>query len=158
MGQRIYTVPLDNITVSAIQDLFSILCGAGNGIELHHLHLEANVSAEAALRLRIKRMPTTVTQGSGGTVVTTTGTWAVDAGDPAVSGLVAHINDTTQATTTGTAQILGSFWWDVALPFDHLPAPEDREVFIGSQALVIDLPVAPTSTAISGYLKFRQIQ
>ena len=61
MGQRIYTVPIENVTVSAVQDIFSLVCGASNGIELHHIHLEANVSAEAALRMRLKRGTATVT-------------------------------------------------------------------------------------------------
>ena len=155
MGQRIYTVPIENVAIgTAVQDIFSLLCGASNGIELHHIHLEANVSAEAALRMRLKRGAATVTQGSGGTVVTAP---PLDVNDAALSGVTCHINDTTQATTTGAFTTLAGFFWDVALPFDHMPAPEDRETCTVSQALILDLPATITATTISGYLKFRQL-
>ncbi len=155
MGQRIYVVPIENVTIgTAVQDIFSLLAGASNGIELHHIHLEANVSAEAALRLRLKRGTATVTQGSGGSNVTPA---PVDANDAASSGVTAHINDTTQATTTGAFTTLAGFFWDLALPFDHLPAPEDREVIGVSSSLILDLPATITSTTISGYVKYRQL-
>lgn len=155
MGQRVYTVPIENLTIgTAVQDIFSLVTGASNGVELHHIHLEANVGAEAALRMRLKRGTATVTQGSGGSVVTPV---PVDANDGASSGVTAHIGDTTQATTTGAFTNLAGFQWDVALPFDHFPAPEDRETSTVSQTLILDLPAVVTSTTISGYLKYRQL-
>lgn len=155
MGQRIYVVPIENVTIgTAAQDVFSLLCGASNGIEIHHIHLEANVSAEAALRMRLKRGTATVTQGSGGSAPTPA---PVDVNDASSSGVTAHINDTTPATTSGAFTTLAGFYWDVALPFDHLPAPEDRETCTVSQALILDLPATIASTTISGYLKYRQL-
>lgn len=153
MGQRIYTTTIENVAIgTAVQDIFSLLTGAGVGIELHQIHLEASVSAEAALRMRLKRGTATVTQGSGGTNQTPA---PVDVSDAAASGVTAHINDTTQATTTGAFTTLAGFQWDVALPFDHLPAPEDRETCGVSQILILDLPAVITSTTISGYIKYR---
>lgn len=155
MGQRIYVAVWENIAIgTAVQDIFSLLCGASNGIELHHIHLEANVSAEAALRMRLKRGTATVTQGSAGTAPTPA---PVDANDGAISGVTTHLNDTTQATTSGAFTTLAGFYWDVALPFDHLPAPEDRETCTVSQALILDLPATIAATTISGYVKFRQL-
>lgn len=152
MGQKIYTVPIESVAIgTAVQDIFSLLTGASNGIEIHHIHLEANVSSEAALRMRLKR-GTGVSQGSGGSVVTPA---PCDATDPAASGVTAHINDTAQAT--GTFTTLAGYFWDVALPFDDLPAPEDRITCTVSQALVLDLPATITSTTISGFLKYRQL-
>lgn len=152
MGDRVYTVPIENGTIgTAVQDIFSLLCGAGNGVVLHHIHLEANVSAEAALRMRLKRGTATVTQGSGGSAPTPA---PVDAADASSSGVTAHIGDTTQATTSGAFTTLAGFYWDVALPFDHMPAPEDRETCIASQALILDLPATIASTTISGFVKF----
>ena len=154
MGMRIYTVPFENVAIgTAVQDVFSFLTGAGNGLALHHIHLEANVSAEAALRLRLKRGTGTITQGSGGTVVTPA---PIDPGDPALAGITCHIDDTTQATAT-TFTTLAGFYWDVALPFDHLPAPEDREHIGVSSILVLDLPAVIALTTISGFVKFHQL-
>lgn len=150
MGQKIYTVPIESVGIgTAVQDIFSLLCGASNGIEIHHIHLDANVSAESAVRLRLKR-GTALTQGSGGSVVTPP---PCDATDPALAGVTAHINDTTQAT--GTFTTLAGFYWDVALPFDDLPAPEDRFTCTVSQGLFLDLPGTITATTVSGFLKFR---
>lgn len=153
MGQRVYVTVIENVAIgTAVQDIFSLLTGAGVGIEIHHIHLEANVSAEAALRMRLKRGTATVTQGSGGSAPTPA---PVDVNDAAASGVTAHINDTTQATTSGAFTTLAGFFWDVALPFDHLPAPEDRETCTNSQILVLDLPATIVSTTISGYIKYR---
>lgn len=155
MGQKVYSVPIENVTIgTAVQDIFSLLAGSSNGIELHHIHLEANVVGEAALRMRLKRGTATVSQGSGGSAPTPT---PCDATDGAASGVTAHINDTSQATTTGAFTTLGGFYWDVALPFDHLPAPEDRETCTVSQSLILDLPAVIASTVISGYVKYRQL-
>lgn len=154
MGQRVYTVAFENVTIgTAVQDICSLLTGAGNGIELHHIHLEANVTAEAALRLRLKRGTGTIAQGSGGATPTPA---PMDPADSAVSGVTTHINDTTQATAT-TFVTLAGFYWDVALPFDHLPAPEDREQIGVSSILVVDLPAVIASTTVSGFIKFRQL-
>jgi hypothetical protein len=147
----VYTVPIENVTIgTAVQDIFSVLPGATHSVAIHHIHLEASVSAEAALRMRLKRGTATVTQGSGGTNVTPA---------PALSGTAApavptiHINDTTQTTTTGAFTTLAGFQWDVALPFDHLPAPEDRESCQATEILILDTPATITSTVISGYIK-----
>lgn len=155
MGQRIYVTTIENVAIgTAVQDIFSLVTGASNGLELHYIRLEANVSAEAALRMRLKRGTATVTQGSGGTNQTPT---ALDANDGASSGITAHINDTTQATTTGAFTTLAGFQWDVALPFEFLPAPENRPTITVSQALILDLPATITSTTISGFIMYRQL-
>lgn len=150
MGQKVYTVPIENVTIgTAVQDIYSLVTGASNGIEIHHIHLDANVAAEASLRMRLKR-GTAVTQGSGGSSVTPA---PCDATDPVSVGVTAHINDTTQAT--GSFTTLAGFFWDVALPFDDLPAPEDRFSCTVLQGLFLDLPATVTATTISGFLKYR---
>jgi hypothetical protein len=79
----------------------------------------------------------------------------VDVADAAASNITAHINDTTQATTTGAFTTLAGFQWDLALPFDYLPAPEDRETISYSQILILDLPATITAVTVSGFIKFR---
>lgn len=153
MGQKVYTLPITSTAIgTAVQDICSLVTGASNGIKIRHIHLDANVSAEAALRIRLKR-GTGVTQGSGGSVATSL-IQPTDVTDPALVGVIAHFNDTSQAT--GTFVELGEFYWDVSLPFDHVPVQdEDRETCTVSQALVIDLPATITSTTIAGYIKFQ---
>lgn len=158
MGRRIYVAGFDNIAVgTAVQDIFSLLAGSAKGIQLHHIHLEAaGVTTAAQIRMRLKRGTATVTQGSGGTNVTPA---IVDAGDTLAATATAHVNDTTQATTTGAFTTLAQFQWNVLLPFDYMPGPEDedRECALVSQALILDLPASITQTTISGFIKWREL-
>ncbi len=156
MGQRVYVTPIDNVSIgTAVQDIFSLLAGSANGIELHQIHLDAVSAAAGQIRMRLKRGTATVTQGSGGTNVTPA---AVDHGDTKAAGTTSHINDTTQATTSGAFTTLAGFQWDMVLPFDHLPAPEDRETCLVSEALILDLPAAIAgATTISGFIKWREL-
>jgi len=41
MGQRVYKAYFDNVTITAIQDVFSLKAGAANGGELHQIGLSA---------------------------------------------------------------------------------------------------------------------
>jgi len=154
MGDRVYTCPIASVSIgTAVQDIFAIIPGATKAIILHHIHLDANVSAEAALRLRLKRMTATASAGSNGTAGAPK---PVDPADAAATAVV-RLNDTTQATTSGSTEYLGEFYWDVALPFDHLPAPEDRERCVINGAIILDLPATITATTIAGYVKYSEI-
>ena len=159
MGRRIYSAGFDNVTIgTAVQDIFSLLAGAAKGVQLHHIHLEAaGVTSPAQIRLRLKRGTATVTQGSGGTAPTP---GIVDFGDTLAATAILHVNDTTQATTTGNfTGLVEYFQWNVLLPFDYMPGPEDedREVAVVSQILILDLPAVITATACSGFIKWREI-
>lgn len=153
MGDRVYTAAIDNVTISAIQDIFSIVSGTGKGAIIHHIRLDAFVTSEAAIRLVLKRTVSAPTQGTGGTVP---GIKPVDPLDAAAT-VVVHANDVTTQMTGGTLDLMGGFQWDVALPFEHLPAPEDRERITISQGIALVCPAAPASTVISGYIKFAEV-
>ena len=158
MGRRVYVASFDNVAVgTAVQDIFSLKASASKGIQLHHIHLEAaGVTTAAQIRLRLKRGTATVTQGSGGSAPTPA---IVDVGDTLAAAAVAHCNDTVQATTSGSFTTLGLFQWNVLLPFDYMPGPEDedREVADVSQALILDLPAVITATTMSGFIKWREM-
>lgn len=156
MGQRVYKATFENVTLSAaIQDVLALRAGSSNGIELHMIDLSAGgVVAPAEIRLRLKRLPATVTNGSGGSNPTGV---AADSGDTKASTATVRANDTTQATTSGTAAILGAWQWNVLLPWQYLPAPEDRDVIQPNEALVLDIPGAPVSTVVSGTIVWREL-
>jgi hypothetical protein len=155
VGQRIYKTTFENVTISAVQDIFSLKAGAANGVEIHQIDLSAGgVTAPAEIRLRLKRLPATVTQGSGGTSPTVN---AADSGDTKASTATVHANDTTQATTSGTAATLGVWQWNVLLPWQYLPAPEDRDVCQAAEAWILDIPGAPASTVVSGTIAWREL-
>jgi len=156
MGERIYVAAFENVTIAAVQDVFNIKAGAGHGIELRHVQLTAGgVTAAAEIRLRLKRHPVTVTQGSGGSTPTI---GAVQSGDTKASGATAHANDTSQGTTSGTSVVLENFQWNVLLPFDYMPGPEwaDRDSCIASEALVLEVFATPASTVVSGFIKWKE--
>ncbi len=155
MGDRVYSIQIENVAVAAVQDLFSLKAGASNGIQIRHVMLGAvGQTAPTEFRLSLKRLPATVTQGSGGSVPTIN---AVQDGDTKASGTTAHANDTTQASTSGTAATLESFTWDVLLPFEYVPgSPEERDACLPSEAIVLTLNAAPASTNISGFIKWSE--
>lgn len=158
MGRRMYTAGFDNVTVgTAVQDIFMLKAGATNGIKLHHIHLEAaSITTAAQIRMRLKRGTATVTNGSGGTAPTP---GAIDVNDTLAAASVLRCNDTTQATTSGNfTGLIIYFQWNVLLPFDYMPGPEDedRERATVNQALILDLPAVITSTIMSGFMKWEE--
>jgi hypothetical protein len=158
MGRRVYKAAVDSVAIgTAVQDIWLLFAGASNGIQLHWLNCTAaSVTTAAQLRLRLKRGTATVTAGSGGS---TPAANFVDDGDTKASGSTIHANDTTQATTSGNfTGFVEYFQWNVLLPFDYMPGPEDedRTACIVSQALILDLPAVITATTISQNATWRE--
>lgn len=158
MGRRIYESGFDSVTIgTAVQDIWSILSGASNGIQLHWIQLTAaGVTTAAQVRLRLKRGTATVTIGSGGT---TPAKNLVDDGDTKASGSTLHANDTTQATTSGNfTGLVKYFQWNVLLPFDYMPGPEDedRPSCSVAEALLLDLPAVITAYSVSSFITWRE--
>jgi hypothetical protein len=155
MGERIYTMQIENVAVAAVQDIFSLKAGAGHGIEIRHIMLGAvGQTSPVEFRLSLKRFPATVTQGSGGSTPTINQS---QSGDTKASGATGHANDTSQMSTSGTAATLESFTWDVLLPFEYVPgSPEERDACIASEGLALTLNAAPASTNISGFIKWSE--
>jgi hypothetical protein len=155
MGQRVYKTYFENVTVAAVQDLFLLKAGSVNGIELHQIDLSAGgVTAPAEIRLRLKVLPATVTNGSGGTAPVMSPS---DSGDTKAATGTVRSNDTTQATSSGTVKILQAHQWNVLLPWQYLPAPEDREMIQATEAIVLDIAGTPASTIISGAIAWREL-
>lgn len=154
-SDRIYSIQIENVAVSAVQDIFSLLSSSAKGLELRHIQLGAIGQTSATeFRLSFKRLPATVTQGSGGSTPTIN---KIDSLNGTSSVVTAHANDTTQATTGGTAVTLWSATWDVLLPFEYIPSsPEERETCAVSEAFVLTLNAAPSSTNISGFIKWAE--
>lgn len=150
---RVYGMAIDNVTVAALQDIFSTKMGAANGMRIHWIHLESNSIAASPLRMRLRRATATITQGTGGTVITP---YPVDVNDTLASAATGHANDTSQATTTGAFTLVAGFQWDTVLPWDFLPAPEDRPACAAAQGFVLDIPATPTSIVLSGFIQWSE--
>lgn len=155
MGKRIYTAQFENVSIAAVQDVFMLKAGANNPATVHNIELGAGgVTAAAEIRLRLKRLPATVTNGSGGTAPTIA---AMDSGDTKTATATVRANDTTQATTSGTALNLMSWQWNVLGPFQSLPTPEIQGKIQGGEALVLEVVATPgASTAVSGTIQWEE--
>lgn len=152
---RIYRVTFEQVAVSAAQDLFEIKGAAGKMLRILHRWVgstDTTLPTAQMLALRERFLPATVTDGSGGSTPTPQKT---DPGDAAAS-FTALANNTTKATTNGTAVIL----WESGVHIyngydDTLEAPYP----IGpSEAYVMELLSTVTGTVhLSGGVEVEEI-
>lgn len=106
MGRE-YIVSTNAITGAAAMDLISLLCAAGKQLKIKRIEVSSTDAAaptSGEINLRCRYLPATVTQGAGGTTPVPT---PMDHGDAAFAGTT-HANDTSGASTSGTAAILWS--------------------------------------------------
>lgn len=104
---RAYRVTFVGVTVSAAQDLVQITGATGKYMRIlrHWVGCtNTTLATGQGLNLRARFFPATVTVGSGGTTGITPS--RNDVGDAACSSTTCATNNTTQATTNGTAIIL----------------------------------------------------
>ena len=145
---RIYYVNFQNVTVSALQDLFEIAPADDKPVLIHSVEL-ANVGAdvgdaeEEMLRLQLIRNFTN--SGSGGTVVTTI---PRQYNTDTAAGFTAETNNTTVAAT-GTTQILWAGGWNIRVPFEKVWLPESRPVCTQAQNRIVFKLMAAPADAIS---------
>lgn len=156
---RIYTVSYSGTLTNAggDSDLFTILPADDKPCRLIGLdlgqHTEVGDAQEESLRISIVRLPATVTNGSGGSTPTPV---AIDS-HAAAAGFTARANDTTLATTNGTAATLAETSWNVRVNAEKW-WPDDRLQFIVYQgeALVVrcnQTPVDDISIDITAYVE-----
>lgn len=113
-------------TAGGNADLFSIQPADDKPVKLRGFSLsqtsEVGDAAEEGLRITVKRLPATFTVGSGGSAVTPA---PMDSADVAFGGTV-RANDTTVATTSGSAVTLHEMGWNIRnAPFEWW-APDER--------------------------------
>lgn len=157
---RLYVVEFHNVSVSAQQDFFYVKPAADKMVTLEALYLsnvggtaDAGDAQEEDLRVEIIKLPATVTVGSGGGSFTPTPQCINDA----AAGFTARINDTTVATTSGTALNMHSDGWNVRVPYVWLPPPEHRFPVVNASAIVARLVSTPADAiTMNGTLLVRE--
>ena len=146
MAGRFLTIPLVSTALAtAKQDIFAAKAGAANGIILHWIHLDSTNTTPAPLYMTLQRA-TTITLGSGGTVITPA---PLDVSNGfSVTGTY-HVDDTTPSASTFTA--LKPFIWDTVLPFDYLPAPEHRVQVAGGEGFALTNLATIVAATVAGF-------
>jgi hypothetical protein len=144
MGRE-YSVTFEKVSVSAAQDLVQIKGASGKILRIRRQWVaDADVTAptNTALALRSRFLGATVTDGSGGSSPTPK---PFDPGDAAAS-FTAKANNTTQATSTGTVNILEENACNVFAGYDYMfPFPP----IIGpSESFVFELIDTPGATLV----------
>jgi hypothetical protein len=102
---RVYVVAFEAVAVTAVQDLIQITGAVGKIVRPIRAWVKATdttLPTGQMLSTRCRFLPATVTNGSGGTTPTIGKT---DPGDAAAS-FTAMANNTTKATTSGTAVVV----------------------------------------------------
>ena len=133
----------EKVSVTAVQDLFLIKGAAGKMLKLLRIAIadvDSTLPTAQQMALRIRFLPATVTDGSGGATPTPR---PLDPGDAAAS-FTALTNNTTKATTNGTATIIeenGAFLYS---GYDYALI---KPLYIGpSESAVVELITAPASS------------
>src|SRR5688500_17965032 len=122
---RQYTAQFNGVAVTALQDLFEVLCSTTKVTRILGWHLmqtlDVGDAAEEIVRIECVRGVGTVTTGSGGT--TPTPQPVID-GDTAFTGTVKANNTTRMVVGTGTLEVLEQYGWNVRIPWTHFFTPE----------------------------------
>lgn len=161
---RGYALVFENVAISAAQDLFYIKPAADKVCVIEAVYLsnvggtaDAGDAQEELLRLVFNRLPATVTVGSGGSA-SATGTLNPLSTNDTGAGFTGRTNDTTPATTSGTARTLHSDGWNVRVPYVWMPPPENRILVANAEAVVVKLLSTPAdAVSCSGTCIVREL-
>jgi hypothetical protein len=152
---RIYSVTFENVTVTAAQDLLQVKGATGKMLRILRRwvnSVDTTIPTAQMIRLRERFLPATVTDGSGGTSPTPV---PHDPGDAAAS-FTAKANNTTQATSSGTAVVLYATGCHIYNGFDDI---HDEPPVIGpSESYVFELLSTVSGTVhLSGGVEVEEI-
>lgn len=140
---RDYTIEFEKVSVSAAQDLFQINGASGKMVQLISFNcddVDTTAPQDQQLVFRCRFLPATVSNGSGGSTPTPQ---KVDPGD-ANASLTALCNNTSKATTNGTAVVIWEGGANVKAGIEKFfPA---KPLIGPSEAVVIELITAPATT------------
>lgn len=146
---RMYSATFEEVSVTAVQDLFEINAPSDAVVVVHSLVLSQSSDTDSEqLNILVHRGSTS---GSGGSTPTAS---PLAVGDAAFGGTV-EVNNTSQSTE---GVILHSDCWNVLNGYVWIPTPECRPVISPSGRLIIELQTAPADAlTMSGTVYFEEI-
>ena len=152
---RIYTIPFRNVSVSAVQDMIAAYAGASMAIELVSLSIgQITQTAVELLQISIKRLPATVSTGSGGSSATP----VPDNDTDADATFTARVNDTSQATSSGTVVYPMPDVLNEVNGYQWIWPEKARPSCKPGEALIASLDSAPPAgRTMSGSMKVKEL-
>lgn len=158
---RAYTVPFVAVSVSAQQTLFYVKPAADKICIIEAIYVaivggtaDAGDAQEELLQLELIYLPATVTVGSGGTAPTP----VPKAINDTAASFTARVNDTTKATTSGTALNRHPDGMNSRIPYAYVPPAEHRDVVANAAAIILNLNTTPSDAlAMSGEMTVREL-
>jgi hypothetical protein len=151
---RWYTVEFHNHTLTQAAQEFFYLAPAANkpitigwaNITSVGLQADTGDAKEDEWRIELIYLPATVTASAGGAAFTPTSlNLGSTASNDTAAAFTARVNDTTVATTSGTAINLHSDGMTNRIGFTYMPPPELRYVIGNAAAVVLRLANAPSA-------------
>lgn len=148
---RMYSIPFSAVSISAAQDLFEILAASAKPFYLHEVVFAqssdyGDAQAEG-LSILIKKATGSYTSGSGGT----TPTAVKHATNDASAGPTPEVNNTSQASAgSGALTTIRADAFNVQAGYQYLPTPEQRILFLPTEACVVSITVPADAITGSG--------
>jgi hypothetical protein len=149
---RVYSAVFEGVAVAEEQDLFEMLCGSAVVACVHEIHItqdDSEVSLQNPVRLR--RIPATVTSGTGGASVTPRRMMPGDA----ASVCTVERNNTTIATSSGTVEIMRRIAENALNGWHWVFTPETR-IWLPPSGVFCVTIADPGSLTMSGELVFEE--
>jgi hypothetical protein len=161
---RLYTFTFAAVSISAQQDIFYVKPAADKVCVIEGIYVanvggsaDAGDAQEELYDVEIIRLPATVTVGSGGSA-SGTGDLNPSAVNDMAASFTARKNDTTKATTSGTARVLHADGWNVRIPYVWMPPPEHRLLVANAEAVVFRLNSTPAdAVTCNGTMLIREL-
>jgi hypothetical protein len=158
---RLYSVTFAAVSVTLQQEFFYIKPAADKICIIEAVYLgcsggaaDAGDAQEELYDVELVYLPATVTVGSGGTAPTPS---PVAINDTAAS-FTARVNDTTKASSSGTAVVRHPDGMNNRIPYVYCPPAEHRDLVSNAAAMVFRLNTTPADAIlISGDMRVREI-
>jgi len=151
-----YSAQFSGVSVSVAQDFFEVTAPATAVVVIHEIHVTQDDSETSQqLPAAIKRIPATVTSGSGGSSPTPRKLGGVL--DAAASATI-EVNNTTRASSSGTIEIIRRISENILNGWHWVFTPETRIYIPPSGVVIVGLETAPSAAlTMSGEIIFEEI-
>lgn len=155
MGRRYYVTISNGSMTTSVVDILNITATANMAFKIWRVYGgQTTLTATESKPLVLKRMPATVTAGSGGSAVTIT---KQNNGDASPT-ITARSLDTTGMTTNGTAANVMARNWELLNGFDQLWVPGSEPIIGPSQGAALSVVAAlSNTTAVSFTIEVEEL-